>query len=163
MRYLLAADLKDYQRKRDFGKTPEPRASLKGKPSHDLRFVIQKHQARHLHYDMRLEREGVLKSWAIPKEPSCSSGVKRLAVETEDHPLGYEEFEGEIPEGNYGAGAVEIWDRGSYLPLEWKEQLIVFEVKAQKLAGTFCLVKLKPREREDKNWLFFKKKKEDKS
>lgn len=151
------ADLKDYHSKRDFEKTPEPRAGFGARPSRDLRFVIQKHKARHLHYDMRLEREGVLKSWALPKEPSCNAGVKRLAVATEDHPLGYEEFEGEIPEGNYGAGTVEIWDRGSYLPIEWKEGLIVFEVKAQKLTGTFCLVKLKPKEKDDKNWLFFKK------
>lgn len=156
----MAADLKDYQSKRDFDRTPEPRAGLRaGSPRH-VRFVIQKHRARHLHYDMRLEREGVLRSWAIPKEPPLVSGVKRLAVATEDHPLGYEEFEGEIPEGNYGAGTVEIWDRGSYLPVEWKEELIVFEVNAGKMSGTFCLVKLKPKEKDDKNWLFFKKQEE---
>ena len=102
----------------------------------------------------------MLKSWAVPKTPPSEAGIKRLAVATEDHPLGYEDFEGTIPEGNYGAGTVQIWDRGSYIPVEWKENTIVFEVKAQKLEGAYCLVKLKPKEREDRNWLFFKKKAE---
>jgi DNA ligase D-like protein (predicted 3'-phosphoesterase) len=150
--------LKEYQRKRDFTKTPEPPPRLKEKPSGDLCFVIQKHHARNLHYDLRLEREGVLKSWAIPKEPPRSAGIKRLAVETEDHPIGYEAFEGVIPEGEYGAGTVTIWDRGSYLPVEWDGKSIVFEVNAKKLKGTFCLIKLKPKEPDDKNWLFFRKK-----
>ena len=152
------SNLKDYTSKRDFGKTPEPPARVEEKPLGDLRFVIQKHNARNLHYDLRLERDGVLKSWAIPKEPPRSAGIKRLAVETEDHPIGYEEFEGEIPEDSYGAGTVKIWDRGSYLPVEWEEKSIVFEVKAKKLKGTFCLIKLKPKENDDKNWLFFRKK-----
>ena len=146
-------NLSKYYSKRDFRKTPEP----------PLSFVIQRHQARHLHYDMRLERGGVLKSWAIPKEPPHKAGIKRLAVETEDHPLEYQDYEGEIPEGLYGAGKVEIWDKGSYLPIEWKKDLIIFEVRAQKLKGTFCLVKLKSKELEDKNWLFFKRKKAGKS
>ena len=102
--------------------------------------------------------EGVLKSWAIPKEPPAEAGIKRLAVETEDHPLEYQDFEGSIPEGHYGAGMVEIWDKGNYLPVEWEKNLIVFEINAQRLKGTFCLVKLKPKEDQDKNWLFFKKK-----
>ena len=109
---------------------------------------------------MRLERDGVLKSWAVPKTPPSNPGIKRLAVATEDHPLGYENFEGTIPEGNYGAGTVEIWDRGSYTPIEWKENIIVFETKAKILKGAFCLIKLKPKESKDKNWLFFKKKME---
>jgi DNA ligase D-like protein (predicted 3'-phosphoesterase) len=155
---LMTADLKKYNEKRDFSKTPEPEGEVKGGSARQLSFAIQKHHARHLHYDMRLERDGVLKSWAIPKGPPSASGIKRLAVETEDHPLGYQDFEGEIPEGNYGAGKVEIWDKGSYLPIEWKESVIVFEVKAEKLEGTFCLVKLKPKEVKDRNWLFFKKK-----
>ena len=150
--------LKNYRNKRDFTKTPEPQGVQKEADSKSLIFVVQKHRARHLHYDMRLERDGVLKSWAIPKGPSSAPGIKRLAVETEDHPLGYEDFEGEIPEGNYGAGTVELWDRGSYMPLEWKEHSIVFEVQAKKLNGAFCLIKLKPKEPEDQNWLFFKKK-----
>ena len=119
---------------------------------------MQRHQASHLHYDLRLERDGVLKSWAIPKEPPLHPGIKRLAVATEDHPLEYAYFEGEIPEGNYGAGSVVIWDRGSYLPLEWKENVIVVEVSAERLKGVFCLIKLKPKDRHDRNWLIFKKK-----
>ena len=150
--------LKKYHDKRDFSKTPEPAEKQRGKIAGHLSFVIQRHQARNLHYDLRLERDGVLKSWAIPKQPPTEAGVRRLAVETEDHPLDYQDFEGSIPEGNYGAGKVEIWDKGSYLPVEWKKDLIVFEVKAQKLRGFFCLVKLKPKEPQDKNWLFFKKK-----
>jgi DNA ligase D-like protein (predicted 3'-phosphoesterase) len=150
--------LKEYQRKRDFSKTPEPPPRVPEKPSEALRFVIQEHHARNLHYDLRLEREGVLKSWAIPKEPPRTSGIKRLAVETEDHPVGYGEFEGEIPQGEYGAGTVAIWDRGSYLPLEWEDTSIVLQVKAKKLKGTFCLIKLKPTDADDKNWLFFRKK-----
>ena len=153
-------DLKKYRNKRDFKKTPEPRGLKKGKTSKGLIFVIQKHRASHLHFDMRLERDGVLKSWAVPKTPPSEAGIKRLAVATEDHPLGYEDFEGTIPEGNYGAGTVEVWDRGSYIPLEWKENIIVFDVKANKLEGAFCLIKLKPKESGDKNWLFFKKKTE---
>lgn len=149
---------KEYYSTRDFRETPEPKGKQKTKPSDRLSFVIQRHQARRLHYDMRLERDGVLKSWAIPKQPSNEADIKRLAVETEDHPLEYQDFEGEIPEGQYGAGKVEIWDGGSYFPVEWKKSLIIFEVKAQKLHGLFCLVKLKPKEPEDKNWLFFKKK-----
>ena len=152
------SDLSKYYSPRDFRKTPEPKGKQKGEPSDHLSFVIQCHQARHLHYDMRLERDGVLKSWAIPKEPPTKAGIKRLAVETEDHPLDYQDFEGEIPEGLYGAGEVKIWDKGSYLPIEWKKDLIVFEISAQRLEGTFCLVKLKPKEHKDKNWLFFKKK-----
>jgi len=154
----LKTSLKEYQRKRDFSKTPEPLPRVPEKPSEALRFVIQKHHARNLHYDLRLEHEGVLKSWAVPKEPPRTAGIKRLAVETEDHPIGYEAFEGEIPEGEYGAGTVKIWDSGSYLPVEWEEKSIVFEVKAKRLQGTFCLIKLKPKEKDDRNWLFFRKK-----
>jgi DNA ligase D-like protein (predicted 3'-phosphoesterase) len=150
--------LKNYLEKRDFKKTPEPQVLKKKKTSKDLIFAIQKHRASHLHFDLRLERDGVLKSWAIPKTPPTKEGIKRLAVATEDHPLGYEDFEGIIPEGNYGAGTVAIWDRGKYIPVEWKENIIVFEVKAKKLKGAFCLVKLKPKQSKDKNWLFFKKK-----
>jgi DNA ligase D-like protein (predicted 3'-phosphoesterase) len=158
VRFSLIATLKEYQRKRDFSKTPEPPPRIEKKPSEDLRFVIQKHHARNLHYDLRLEREGVLKSWAIPKEPPRTAGIRRLAIETEDHPIGYEEFEGVIPEGEYGAGTVEIWDRGSYRRAEWEENSIVFEVNAKKLKGTFCLIKLKPKEHDDQSWLFFRKK-----
>lgn len=122
-------------------------------------FVIQKHKASHLHYDLRLEKDGVLKSWAIPKEPPEIEGIKRLAVQVEDHPLGYEDFEGEIPEGMYGAGEVEIWDRGYYLPIKFELNELIFDLKGKRLKGVYCLIKLKPKLPNDKNWLFFKKKK----
>jgi len=146
--------LKKYKGKRDFSKTPEPKESKKkGK---ELAYVIQRHDASHLHYDLRLEQSGVLKSWAIPKLPPQEEGVKRLAVETEDHPLGYEDFEGIIPEGEYGAGKVEIWDKGSYCSLEVMPSKIIFEIRGKKLKGRYCLIKLKPQDAKDNNWLFFK-------
>jgi len=117
-------------------------------------FVIQKHAARRLHYDLRLEMDGVLKSWAVPKEPPRTAGVKRLAVQVEDHPIEYADFEGIIPEGHYGAGKVEIWDRGSYILKERTDKKIVFELNGEKLKGTYVLLKFKG----DRNWLFFKKK-----
>ncbi len=121
-------------------------------------FVIQKHQATHLHYDFRLEKEGVLKSWAIPKEPPKEIGIKRLAIQVEDHSLGYENFEGEIAEGEYGAGTVEIWDKGDYEPIKFQPKEIIFKLNGKKLKGAYCLVKIQPKNTKDKNWLFFKKK-----
>ncbi len=114
-------------------------------------FVIQKHQARALHYDFRLEVGGVLKSWAIPKEPPSAPNLKRLAIPTEDHDLSYAEFAGEIPEGEYGAGKVEIWDKGTYELEERTESKIVIHLNGERLQGRYCMVKLK-----DQNWLFFK-------
>jgi len=148
--------LKDYKEKRDFKKTPEPGELQPRKKTEKLVYVIQRHQASHLHYDLRLEEEGVLKSWAIPKEPPQEEGIKRLAVQTEDHPLGYEEFEGVIPEGQYGAGKVETWDKGDYIPLEVTASKWVIEIKGEKLQGRYCLIKLKAKESKDNNWLFFK-------
>ena len=160
--------LKKYKQKRNFNKTPEPRA---GKPTeNNLRFVVQKHHASHLHYDFRLEMEGVLKSWAVPKGPSMDPEVKRLAMMVEDHPWDYRNFEGIIPEG-YGAGTVIVWDEGTYEPAEIKETkkenersllhhlfqgAISFILHGKKLKGEFSLVKTT--ERGDNAWLLIKKK-----
>lgn len=123
--------------------------------SKKLIFVIHKHHASHLHYDLRLEIDGVLKSWAVPKEPSKIKGIKRLAIQVEDHPFEYANFEGEIPEGNYGAGKVEIWDNGTYKLLKKSEKEIEFELKGKKLNGKFVLVKTNYGKNKN-SWLFFK-------
>ena len=116
--------------------------------------MIQEHRATHLHYDFRLEMDGVLKSWAIPKEPSTDPKVKRLAIQVNDHKLGYENFEGVIPEGQYGAGPVKIWDKGSYELIERTGNKIVFNLNGKRLKGEFALVKFK--KARFQNWLFFK-------
>lgn len=127
-------------------------------------YVIQKHLASHLHYDLRLEEDGVLKSWALPKEPPETPGPKRLAVEVEDHPLGYENFEGTIAEGEYGAGKVEIWDKGTYQLLTASDNLKEVLIKGQKLHGVYTLVRIRNREKGQKNlWLFFKNKNQEKA
>ena len=117
-------------------------------------YVIQKHDASHLHFDLRLEMDGVLKSWAVPKEPPMAHGVKRLAVQVEDHPVSYAGFEGVIPKGEYGAGTVEIWDKGTYRMIDRKENKLIVEINGAKLNGAYVLIRLK----NPKNWLFFKKK-----
>ena len=114
-------------------------------------YLIQKHYASHLHYDLRLEMNGVLKSWALPKHPSLKQGVKRLAIETENHEMDYAKFEGEIPEGLYGAGIVEIWDKGNYEMEEKEKNKYVFNIYGKKLKGRYCLIQFK----KDK-WLFFR-------
>ena len=106
--------LDQYQERRNFSKTPEPAATIKKRSHKDPIFVIQKHDASHLHYDFRLEIDEVLKSWAVPKGPSTDPGTKRLAMPTDDHPLEYATFEGTIPEGEYGAGTVMVWDIGTF-------------------------------------------------
>ncbi len=154
------AELAEYRRKRRFAETPEPRGK---KARKDERvFGIQKHAARRLHYDLRLEVGGVLKSWAVPKGPSLNPGDKRLAVQVEDHPFDYRTFEGTIPEGNYGAGEVIIWDQGTYEPegaLSAAEQLergeLKFRLYGKKLNGSFVLVKLK-RSQAKNEWLLIK-------
>ncbi len=139
-------ELKEYRRKRSFRKTPEPEGSQRVK--FNEHFVVQKHQASHLHYDFRLQVAGVLKSWAIPKGPSIDPSDKRLAIQVEDHPVEYKDFEGVIPSGEYGGGAVMIWDCGSYELLEEKEPQkniqeggIRFRLHGKKLKGGFALIK----------------------
>jgi bifunctional non-homologous end joining protein LigD len=181
--------LESYKSKRNFDKTPEP---LTGKNEENIRdtdrtkiespsqeqknvktdkleFVIHKHYASHLHFDLRLELDGVLKSWAIPKGPTINPKEKRLAVMVEDHPLEYKEFEGSIPDGNYGAGQVYIWDRGTYhaLGIEDKENSsealrqgiekghLTFILEGNLMKGEFALVRLK--KASPKDWLFIKK------
>ncbi|OYT41227.1 3'-phosphoesterase [Candidatus Pacearchaeota archaeon ex4484_26] len=147
-------DLKEYWKKRDFTKTKEPKGRIKKTESKKRIFVIQEHQARHLHWDLRLEMQGVLKSWALPKIPPRKAGEKRLAVQVEDHPLDYATFEGTIPKGSYGAGQVKIWDKGTFQVLELKPKKILIDVRGKKLKGKYALINFK-----NKNWLFFKIKK----
>jgi len=118
-------------------------------------FVVHKHSAHKLHWDLRIEMDGVLKSWAVPKEPPREKGVKRLAIQVEDHPLPYADFEGIIPEGFYGAGTVEIWDRGECELTEVGEGKLVFVLRGEKLKGKYCLIKFRTREGKE-SWLFFK-------
>ncbi|MBE0416793.1 MAG: ATP-dependent DNA ligase [Coriobacteriia bacterium] len=159
------APLDEYHRKRDFATTPEPAGDAEPTGPGDttpLSFVIHKHAARSLHYDVRLELDGVLLSWAVPKGPSLDTADKRLAVHVEDHPLEYGTFEGMIPPGEYGAGAVIVWDRGSWRPLvEPHEGLqrgnLKFQLAGEKLHGSFALVRMKPRPGErGENWLLIK-------
>ncbi len=158
--------LQVYTRKRNFANTPEPSGKAK-KKSKALTFVVQRHDASRLHYDFRLQVNGVLKSWAVPKGPSLNPADKRLAVMVEDHPLAYGKFEGEIPEGNYGAGMVEIWDHGTYEPedqsasdldktmeQELENGSLKFVLYGEKLKGSFALVKMK--NGDGKNWLLIK-------
>jgi len=116
-------------------------------------YVIQEHHAKRLHWDLRFEMDEVLKSWALPKIPPETEGEKRLAVQVEDHPIEYALFEGEIPEGNYGAGIVKIWDKGTFEILERDEKKLVVDINGNKLQGKYCILHFKLNE---KNWLFFK-------
>jgi bifunctional non-homologous end joining protein LigD len=144
--------LSGYVSKRNFEKTPEPK--VEEKKGDNLIFVIQEHHARRLHYDLRLENGGVLKSWAVPKGMPESTRQRRLAVETEDHPIEYANFEGSIPEGQYGAGTVKIWDKGHYEAKVWDENKIEFALNGQRLKGRYILVRLK--KAGDKDWLLLK-------
>lgn len=147
--------LEEYNKKRDFKESPEPKGKME-KSGKQLIYSIQKHSASHLHYDLRLEKDDVLKSWAIPKEPPKKKGEKRLAVETEDHPKSYAFFEGEIPGGNYGAGKVEVWDRGTYEIVKEGDKDLIINIHGKKLSGEYVLVKTKLGNN-PKNWLFFKR------
>ena len=148
--------LKQYQKKRKFSETPEPKGKEKKDSSRKPIFVIHKHHASHLHWDLRLEIGGVLKSWAVPKEPPKTKNVKRLAIQVEDHPINYAKFEGIIPEGNYGAGKVEIWDKGNYKLKEKTKNKIEFILYGKKLKGNFVLVKTHYGNKPEKSWLWFK-------
>ena len=157
---MAPSSLTTYRQKRDFGKTPEPSGAARG--SGGDRFVVHKHSATADHYDLRLEIGGVLKSWAVPKGPSLNPADKRYAAETEDHPIEYLDFEGVIPEGEYGGGPMIVWDTGTWAPMgEVGEMLdsgdFKFRLWGEKLKGGWMLVRMKPRPGEkDTNWLFFK-------
>ncbi|AUX29908.1 uncharacterized protein SOCE836_020020 [Sorangium cellulosum] len=157
--------LREYWRKRDFSITPEPRgqeATAASAEGEERTFLIQKHAASHLHYDFRLELEGVLKSWSVPKGPSLDPEVKRLAMHTEDHPLEYGDFEGIIPRGQYGGGTVLLWDRGTWVPLEnphkgYHAGKLKFLLRGEKLRGGFTLVKTRGRDDDEgRSWLLIK-------
>ncbi len=152
--------LTEYKKKRDFETTPEPLSKEDGKRETEnvkdkLIFVVQEHHATHLHWDFRLEEDGVLKSWAVPKGPPEEVGIKRLAMQVEDHPLDYAGFEGTIPEGQYGGGTVKIWDKGTYETVlrEGKPGREVWRIalKGKRLVGNYTLIHTGER-----NWLLFK-------
>ena len=154
-----------YQAKRDFKKTTEPSGKAKVRPAEYPRFVVQKHAATRLHYDLRLEHKGVFKSWAVTKGPSLDPRDKRLAVEVEDHPLDYGDFEGTIPKGEYGGGTVMLWDRGFWMPEESKDVdaalrkgELKFTTAGEKLRGSWVLVRMKHDRLGGKrnNWLLIK-------
>ncbi|HWC61338.1 MAG TPA: DNA polymerase ligase N-terminal domain-containing protein, partial [Verrucomicrobiae bacterium] len=155
--------LKQYQAKRNFRRTAEPAGRSQKMVAGRQAFVVQKHDATRLHYDFRLEMDGVLKSWAVPKGFPTTHGDRRLAVEVEDHPLDYAQFEGTIPAGNYGAGTVMVWDLGSYEvsgedPLRaLKSGKLHLTLHGKKLKGEWTLVRMRPREHDDKpQWLLLK-------
>ena len=157
----MASRLSTYWKKRDFGVTSEPRGEVAAKHPR-LSFVIQKHAASRLHYDFRLELDGTLVSWAVPKGPSLDPHVRRMAVHVEDHPLSYAGFEGVIPKGQYGAGTVEVWDRGTWTPIEdpregLRRGRLKFELDGEKLHGNWMLVRMdKRREERQEPWLLIK-------
>lgn len=161
-----------YKQKRDLKATPEPGGGKSAK--NELIFVVQRHKASHLHYDFRLECNGVLKSWAVPKGPSMNPEDKRLAMMVEDHPYDYKDFSGVIPKGNYGAGLIEIWDSGTYSDLEKNNKKtaekkisegiekgnLKFRLNGKKLKGEFALVKVKDSKNGENAWLLLKHKDE---
>ncbi len=159
--------LQTYRAKRDFGVTKEPRGRVASRRTTGLRFVIQRHAATRLHYDLRLELDGVYKSWAVTKVPSLDPATKRLAVEVEDHPLDYGTFEGTIPKGQYGGGTVQMWDRGKWQPKsddprrDLEKGMLKFELHGKRMHGSWALIRLRPEEtkrtRQPRhNWLLVK-------
>src|SRR3954471_19572050 len=161
------AGLETYRAKRNFGITAEPRGRVARSKIKALRFVIQRHAATRLHYDFRLELDGVYKSWAVTKVPSLDPATKRLAVEVEDHPLEYGSFEGTIPKGQYGGGSVLLWDRGTWTPVGdahdgLRRGNLKFELAGAKLSGRWVLVRIRGKEDDDKkNWLLIKERDPD--
>ena len=161
-----------YRAKRNFRATAEPRGKLARGKRKALRFVIQRHDATRLHYDLRLELDGVYKSWAVTKVPSLDPAVKRLAVEVEDHPLDYGTFEGTIPEGQYGGGTVQLWDRGTWMPQsdrppqkDLADGHLKFVLKGERMQGRWALIRLRdkdlrPGRKQRHNWLLIKEKDE---
>lgn len=155
------APLRDYSAKRDFSRTAEPAPAPARRSRGKLSFVVQKHDARRLHFDLRLELDGVLKSWAVTRGPSMTAGVRRLAVETEDHPMAYKAWEGVIPQGQYGGGTMIVWDRGTWVPegdahKGLKEGRLTFRLDGERLRGTWSLVRMKD-EGKRRNWLLIKR------
>jgi|SRR5579872_446590 len=160
---MARATLTTYQKKRRFDETPEPRGGRRSPKRAGARFVVQLHRSSHLHFDFRLEIDGVFKSWAVPKGPSLNPSDKRLAMHVEDHPLEYGDFEGQIPAGNYGAGEVIVWDRGTYEMLDdespseaYRRGALKFRLRGEKLRGGFALVKMKRRDSDQDAWLLIK-------
>ena len=164
------AKLAEYRRKRDFGKTAEPAgttSAARRKPAGKLAFVIQKHAASHLHFDLRLELDGVMLSWAVPKGPNLDPSVKRLAMQVEDHPIEYNTFEGTIPKGEYGGGTVMLWDRGTYesagpdgdvaeLRRGYEKGDFKFVLHGQRLRGSWVLVRTRRGDERRPQWLLIK-------
>lgn len=145
--------LEPYLEKRNFTQTPEPTGNQLARPKtpNFPRFVVQEHHSRRLHWDFRLERDGVLKSWAVPKGIPLERGIRRLAVQVEDHPLDYISFSGTIPAGNYGAGEVFIWDQGHYAAAEYSDSKITLAMLGDRIKGGYELVRT-----DNSNWLLFK-------
>ena len=162
---MATSKLVNYQEMRDFSQSAEPSGkNAKVVPSEALRFVIQKHAASHLHFDLRLEFEGVFRSWAVPKGPSLDPKDRRMAMEVEDHPLDYGDFEGTIPKGQYGGGTVMLWDRGYWAPEKGFENIdralakgeLKFVMEGARLHGSWVLVRTKRDSRGKANWLLIK-------
>ena len=143
----MADRLGSYRGKRDFGKTPEPKGRKKGR-ANDPRFVVQEHRARRLHWDLRLEHDGTLASWALPRGVPAHPDENRLAVNTEDHPLEYLEFEGEIPKGEYGAGTMTVWDRGTYEAEKFRKDEVIATFHGERMRGRYALFRTR-----EKDWL----------